>query len=196
MKLNFSKMNGLIPAIVQDVETMQVLMLGFMNLEAYEMTRKTGNVTFWSRTKKRLWQKGERSGNFLKVVSMQKDCDGDTLLIFAKPSGDTCHKGCYSCFGKKKLNLFFVGQLFELLKNRKINMLKNSYTSNLFEKGLPEIVKKLGEESAETIVAATCESNERLIYESCDLLYHLLVLLVEKEIDIDDVVSELCRRRK
>lgn len=196
MKLNFKKMNGLVPAIVQDSETMQVLMLGFMNEEAYELTLKTGKVTFWSRTKNRLWQKGETSGNFLSVVSVSADCDDDTLLIFAKPSGNICHKGSYSCFGGKKVNLMFINQLFELIKDRKKSMIGKSYTSGLFKKGLNEIVKKLGEEATETIVAATCETKERVIYESCDLIYHLLVLLVAKKIEIEDVVSELSRRQK
>lgn len=187
-------MDGLVPAIVQDSETMQVLMLGFMNEEAYELTLKTGKVTFWSRTEKRLWQKGETSGNFLNVVSVSADCDNDTLLILAKPSGNVCHKGNYSCFGKKKPNLLFINQLFEVLKDRNKNIKKNSYTSDLFKKGLSEIAKKLGEEATETIVAAMCETRERITYESCDLIYHLLVLLVAKKIEIEDVVLELYRR--
>lgn len=196
MKLNFKKMNGLIPAIVQDNSTMQVLMLGFMNEEAYNLTRKTGKVVFWSRTRKKLWQKGGTSGKFLEVVSMCVDCDNDTLLILAKPSGNTCHKGSYSCFGEKKLNLLFFEQLFELLKDRKKNMMKKSYTSSLFKKGLSEIVKKFGEESIEVVVAATLETKKRLIYESCDLLYHLFVLLASKDIELDEIVYELARRQQ
>lgn len=196
MKLNFKKMNGLIPVIVQDGTTMQVLMLGFMNEEAYKKTIKTGLVTFWSRSRKRLWQKGESSGNYLEVISIKKDCDDDTLLILAKPRGPTCHKGRYSCFGKENISVTFLNKLSELIKDRKSKMPKKSYTSSLFEKGIDEIVKKLGEESIETIIAAKSESKKRLVEESGDLLYHLLVLLAEKEINLNEVVSELIQRHK
>lgn len=195
MKLNFKKMDELIPAIIQDDGTMQVLMLGFMNKEAYKKTVKTGLVTFWSRSKGRLWQKGESSGNYLEVVSIKKDCDSDTLLILAKPQGSTCHKGKYSCFGEKNVSVTFLNGLFELIKDRKNKMPKKSYTASLFNKGLNEILKKVGEESVETIIAAKSESKKRLIEESGDLLYHLLVLLAEKNIGLNEVIKELVKRK-
>ncbi len=196
MKLNFKKLDGLIPAIVQDSSTMQVLMLGFVNEEAYQKTIKSGKVTFYSRTKKRLWQKGETSGNCLKVIDMKVDCDNDSLLILAEPQGPTCHTGRYSCFGDKENNITFLEELFDLIKNRKEKRPKNSYTTSLFDKGLDEILKKIGEESVEVIIAAKSESNKRLIEELGDLLYHLLVLLAEKEINLDEVVAELIQRYK
>ncbi len=201
MKLNFKKLNGtasdgLIPVIVQDSSTLQVLMLGFMSKEAYEKTIKSGKVTFWSRTKKRLWQKGEISGNSLKVVDIKVDCDNDSLLILAKPEGPTCHKGKYSCFGDKENNALFLGELFALIKDREKERPKNSYTASLFEKGLNEIIKKVGEESIEVIIAAKNETKKRLVEESSDLLYHLLVLLAEKGVDLSEVIAELVRRYK
>lgn len=196
MKLNFKKMDGLVPAIIQDSSTMQVLMLGFMNEEAYKKTVKTGLVTFWSRSRKKLWQKGEGSGNCLEVISIKKDCDNDTLLILAKPNGPTCHKGRYSCFGREERNIYFLEELFNLIKDRKEKRPKKSYTASLFSKGLNEILKKVGEESIETIIAAKSETKRRLIEESSDLLYHLLVLLAEKEINLDEVVLELIQRYK
>jgi phosphoribosyl-ATP pyrophosphohydrolase/phosphoribosyl-AMP cyclohydrolase len=195
MKLNFKKMNGLIPAIIQDSATMQVLMLGFMNEEAFKKTIETGKVTFWSRGKGRLWQKGEKSGNYLEVVSIKKDCDNDTLLILARPNGSTCHKGKYSCFGEENVSVTFLNRLFELIKDRKSKMPKKSYTSSLFKKGIDEIVKKLGEESVEVIIAAKGGRKKRLIEESSDLLYHLLVLLAEKNIGLNEVIKELVRRK-
>ncbi|MBU2524478.1 bifunctional phosphoribosyl-AMP cyclohydrolase/phosphoribosyl-ATP diphosphatase HisIE [Patescibacteria group bacterium] len=191
MNLNFKKLNGLIPAIVQDSETMQVLMLGFMNEEAYIQTKKSGKATFFSRTKNRLWQKGETSKNYLKVKEIKIDCDNDTLLIMAKPQGPTCHKNKYSCFGDKKNNSLFLKELFQIIKDRKRKRPKNSYTASLFNDGLDEIIKKVGEENIELIIAAKSETKQRVIEESGDLLYHLLVLLAEKEIDLDEVVEEL-----
>lgn len=195
MKLNFKKMDGLIPAIIQDSATMQVLMLGFMNEEAYKKTVKTGLVTFWSRSRKKLWQKGESSGNYLEVVSIKKDCDSDTLLILAKPNGSTCHKGRYSCFGEEEKNIYFLEELFDLIKDRKEKRPKKSYTASLFNKGLNEILKKVGEESIETIIAAKSETKKRLIEESGDLLYHLLVLFAEKNIGLNEVIKELVKRK-
>jgi len=191
MNLNFKKLNGLIPAIVQDSETMQILMLGFMNEEAYIQTKKSGKATFFSRTKNRLWQKGETSKNYLKVKEIKIDCDNDTLLIMAKPQGPTCHKNKYSCFGDKKNNSPFLKELFQIIKDRKRKRPKNSYTASLFNDGLDEIIKKVGEENIELIIAAKSETKQRVIEESGDLLYHLLVLLAEKEIDLDEVVEEL-----
>ena len=146
MKLDFKKLDGLIPAIVQDSSTMQVLMLGFMNEEAYKKTLKTEKVTFWSRTKKRLWQKGETSGNYIKVKEIKVDCDNDSLLILAEPQGPTCHKGKYSCFGDKENNVAFLEELFTLIKARKEKRPQKSYTTTLFDKGLDEIIKKIAEE--------------------------------------------------
>jgi len=209
MKLNFKKLRGattecvnqedqfsegLIPAIVQDSSTMQVLMLGFMNEEAYKKTIQTGKVTFWSRERKCIWQKGETSGNFLEVTEIKKDCDNDSLLILANPKGPTCHTGKYSCFGNKEPNALFLKELFSIIKSRKEKMPKNSYTTSLFEKGINEIVKKVGEESVEVIIAAKSESRKRVIEESGDLLYHLLVLLAEKEIDLEEVIKELTQK--
>lgn len=196
MKLNFKKFGGLIPAIIQNASTNQVLMLGFMNEDAYKLTLKTGVVTFWSRTKKRLWQKGESSENYLKTVKIVSDCDNDTLLISVIPTGPTCHTGRYSCFGDKDRNVTFFNELFELIKNRKASDLKKSYTKSLFDKGTNEIIKKIGEESVEVIIAAKSETKKRLVEESCDLLYHLFVLLASKSIEIDDVIKELLKRNK
>jgi len=194
MKLNFKKLSGLVPAIIQDNLTNQVLMLGFMNEEAYKKTLESGKVTFWSRTRNCLWQKGETSGNYLEVVKIKPDCDNDTLLILANPKGPTCHTGKYSCFGDKENNLFFLNELAELIKDRKKNRPKNSYTTSLFDKGLDEIVKKVGEESIEVIIAAKSETKQRLIEESGDLLYHLMALWAEKEVKTSDVIKELVKR--
>ena len=173
---------------------MQVLMLGFMNEEAYQKTIKTKKVTFWSRSRKCLWQKGETSGNYLKVVDIKIDCDQDTLLIAAEPQGPTCHTGQYSCFDKKSQNITFLNELFALIKDRKKNMPKKSYTTTLFREGLDKICAKVEEESEEVIRAAKSETKQRLIEESSDLLYHLFVLLAQKEVDLDEVITELAKR--
>lgn len=199
MKLNFGKMGGLVPVIVQDSSTMQVLMLGFMNKEAYEKTLSEGKVIFWSRTKGRLWQKGETSGNYLEVVNIKADCDSDTLLVLARPNGPVCHKGTFSCFGDNIDGVdatSFLDKLFELIKTRRREMPKNSYTTSLFEDGLSKICKKIGEEAVEVVLAASVESRQRLIEESGDLLYHLLVLLAEKEVEFSDVIEELLERHR
>lgn len=196
LKIDWKKCGGLVPAIIQDCRNMQVLMLGFMNKEALESTVEDGKVTFFSRVKKRLWQKGETSGNYLKVVEIKTDCDKDSLLIFAKPQGPTCHKGKYSCFGDKENNALFFEELFDLIRNRKKKRPENSYTTSLFDKGLNEIAKKVEEESIEVIIAAKSETKKRLIEESSDLLYHLLVLLAEKEVEINEVIKELVERYK
>ena len=192
-KLDFSKLNGLVPAIVQDVETLQVLMLGFMNKEALEKTLSEGRVTFFSRSRNHLWQKGETSGNFLKVIEIKADCDNDSLLIFAKPEGPTCHTGTESCFGKSEFDLL---QLFKLIKERKRTMSENSYTSSLFSAGLDKIIAKIEEETEEVVRAAKTEGKQRLIEESCDLLYHLFVLLNNKNVTIADIQEELKKRHK
>lgn len=197
-KLNFKKLNGLIPAVIQDAQTKSVLMLGFMNKEAIKQTIKNKKVTFWSRTKRRLWKKGETSGNILKVISIKVDCDNDSLLIKVKPQGSTCHTGAYSCFNTKKSNgsLEFLQQLYNLISKRKKKLPNNSYTTFLFKKGLVKILSKIKEESNEVIIAAKKESRTRLIEESADLLYHLLVLLVKKNVSLKDILRELKSRNK
>lgn len=192
-KLDFSKFNGLLPAIVQDAETLQVLMLGFMNKEALEKTIAEGKVTFFSRSKNRLWQKGETSSNFLKVIEIKPDCDNDSLLILARPEGPTCHTGTESCFGKSEFDLM---QLFKLIKERKEKLPKKSYTSSLFADGLDKIIAKIEEEAEEVIRAAKSEGKQRLIEESCDLLYHLFVLLNNEDVTIADIQGELKKRHK
>ena len=191
-------MDGIISVIIQDAKTKDVLMLGFMNKEALKRTIRQKRVVFWSRTKKTLWEKGETSGNKLEVVSIRTDCDRDTLLIFVKPRGPVCHTGKYSCFGveQKSSQLEFLQQLYDLLVKRKKELPKNSYTAFLFKQGLAKILEKVEEESREMIFTAKKESRARLIEESADLLYHLLVLLVEKKISFDELVKELKRRRK
>lgn len=189
MKLDYTKMKGLIPAIVQDDTSKQVLMLGYMNKKALEATMESGRVTFWSRSKKRLWQKGESSGNFLKVRSISNDCDGDALLILAEPCGPTCHKGTRSCFTP------FVLELFELIKARKAKRPKGSYTSSLFNDGLNKICEKVMEEAEEVTRAAKSETRQRLVEESCDLLYHAMVLLAAKNIKLEAIEKELLKRK-
>lgn len=190
-KLNFSKLNGLVPAVIQDVETLEVLMLGFMDEEALRKTLDDGKVTFFSRSKNRLWQKGETSGNFLNVIDIKLDCDNDSLLVLIKPQGPTCHTGEASCFGRNQFNLL---KLYRLIKERKKRMPKNSYTSSLFNAGLEKILAKIEEESKEVQCAARSEGKQRLIEESCDLLYHLFVLLNNENIDIVDLAKELNKR--
>lgn len=192
-KIDFEKMGGLIPAIIQDSQSLEVLMLGFMNNEALEKTMADGKVTFFSRSKDRLWQKGESSGNFLNVVDMNVDCDQDTILIMAKPEGPTCHRGERSCFGESKFDLL---QLFQLISERKKEMPSGSYTTSLFEEGLEKILSKVEEESEEVTRAARFEGKQRLIEESCDLLYHLFVLLSNEEIAMEDISQELKKRHK
>jgi len=195
-KLDFKKMDGLIPAIVQDINTNQVLMLGFMNKAALQKTFKDKKVTFYSRTKKRLWQKGEESKNHLMLKSVSTDCDNDTLLVRAMPLGRTCHKGNYSCFNEKENPLSIFPELYEVIKERKNTKNKKSYTSFLFQKGLNKICEKVEEESDEVIKAAKKETKQRLTEESADVLYHLFVLLAHKNIELEKVAKELKKRRK
>jgi len=195
-KLNFKKLNGLIPAIIQDVKTDKVLMLGFMNKEAFAKTLKDKYVTFFSRTKNRLWQKGETSGNKLKVVEIFKDCDNDSLLIKVEPNGPVCHTGEYSCFKEsfKGCDPIFFNRLFEIIVDRKNKLPNNSYTTSLFKAGLKKIIGKIAEESSEVIYSAKKESKKRLVEESCDLIFHLFVLLAYKDISISTVEKELIKR--
>lgn len=195
MELDFEKMNGLIPAIIQDNYTQKVLMLGFMNKEAYEKTMETGKVTFFSRTKNRLWTKGEESGNFLHVVSVKADCDNDTLLIMVHPEGPVCHNGTDTCWGdKNEQDIMFLKELQDFIDRRRQEMPEKSYTTSLFNSGVNKMAQKIGEEAVETILEACNGTDERLIYEGADLLYHLIVLLTYKGYRIEDLARELKER--
>ena len=197
-KINFNKLDGLVPAVIQDNSTMKVLMVGFMNKEALSKTVETGKVTFFSRTKNRLWTKGEESGNFLNVVSMLVDCDDDTLLVKADPAGPVCHTGADTCFSETNQNrsLQFLSYLQDFIDKRKADMPEGSYTTSLFQKGTPKISQKVGEEAVETIIGAMANDDENFIYEAGDLLYHLIVLLTHKGYRIEDIVRELEKRHK
>lgn len=194
--IDYSKMGGLVPAIVQDSITKKVLMLGFMNKEAYEATLKTGKVTFWSRTRQCLWTKGETSGNFLHVKEIKPDCDNDTLLITAKPDGPVCHKGTDTCWGETNESspLLFLTELQDFIEKRHKEMPEGSYTTSLFNDGLNRMAQKVGEEALEAVIEATNGTNDRLIYELSDLFYHIEVLLTSKGLRIEDVAKELRTR--
>lgn len=195
MKINFKKLNGLVPAIIQDARTDKVLMLGFMNQAAFDKTLQTNRVTFYSRSKKRLWTKGETSGNYLEVVEIKTDCDNDTLLIKAKPGGPACHTGKYSCFGEAKSDqLNFLSTLYKLIQDRKIRLPEESYTADLFKQGLTKINAKIIEEAGEITRAAKSEGRERTIEEISDFIYHLEVLMVEQEIRWKDIMRCLAAR--
>lgn len=197
MTLDFEKMGGLIPAIVQDNNTGKVLMLGFMNEEAYETTRETGKVTFFSRTKNRIWMKGETSGNTLQVVSLLVDCDNDTLLIKALPAGPVCHTGQDTCFGEKNTeDIMFLKYLQNFIERRRQEMPEGSYTTSLFTKGVNRMAQKVGEEAVETVIEATNGTEEGFIYEASDLVYHLIVLLISKGLHLEDLARELQKRHK
>ena len=197
MTLDFEKMGGLIPAIIQDNNTNKVLMLGFMNEEALEQTLSSGKVTFFSRTKNRLWMKGETSGNTLSVVSITPDCDNDTLLVKAIPAGPVCHKGTDTCFGEKnEEDILFLKYLQNFIERRRHEMPEGSYTTTLFQKGINRMARKVGEEAVETVIEATNGTEDRLIYEASDLIYHLIVLLTSKGLRIDDLARELKKRHK
>jgi len=187
--------DGLLPVIIQDSRSLKVLMLGYMNQEAFEKTASEGRVTFFSRSKQRLWTKGETSGNFLNVVEMYKDCDSDTLLIKAIPVGPTCHRGTTSCFDTPE-DEGFIRLLQEVVQKRHAEMPEGSYTTKLFIKGVKSIAKKVGEESAETIIEAVSGKRDRFIYESSDLIYHLLVLMEQMGVTIQDLESELALRHR
>lgn len=187
--------DGLLPAIVQDARTLKVLMLGYMNAEAFERTVAEGRVTFWSRSRKALWTKGETSGNFLTVCDIYPDCDSDTILIKAIPAGPTCHRGTTACFDTPE-DEGFVRTLEELIRQRHLNMPEGSYTTKLFIKGAKSIAKKVGEECSETIIEAVSGKRDRFIYESSDLVYHLLVLMEQMGVKISDLESELARRHR
>jgi len=194
--LDFEKMGGLVPAIIQDSETKTVLMLGFMNKEAYDKTIETKLVTFWSRTRKSLWTKGETSGNYLHLVSIAEDCDHDSLLIKARPDGPTCHTGADTCWGEKNEHnpLLFLTELQDFIERRHEEMPEGSYTTSLFRDGLNRMAQKVGEEALEAVIEAVNGTNERLVYEGSDMLYHLIVLLTSKGLRIEDLASELRER--
>lgn len=199
MELNFNKLAGeILPAVIQDNTTDKVLMVGFMNKEAYDKTVSTGLVTFFSRTKNRLWTKGEESGNFMKVVTIQPDCDQDTLLIKVDPVGPVCHTGADTCWGEvnKQDDLMFLKHLQDFIDKRKQEMPKGSYTTTLFEDGLSRMAQKVGEEAIETVIEAMAGNDERLLYEASDLVYHLIVLLSHKGYRIEDIARELKKRHK
>ena len=199
MELNFNKLAGeILPAVIQDNTTNKVLMLGFMNKEAYDKTVSTGLVTFFSRTKNRLWTKGEESGNFLKVVTIQPDCDQDTLLIKVNPVGPVCHTGTDTCWGEenKAEDILFLKHLQDFIDKRKREKPQGSYTTTLFEDGLNRMAQKVGEEAIETVIEAMAGNDERLLYEASDLVYHLIVLLSHKGYRIEDIARELKKRHK
>ena len=192
IEIDFEKMGGLVPAIIQDADTAKVLMLGFMNREAYEKTLETGKVTFFSRTRQRLWTKGEESGNFLHLVSLSVDCDQDTLLIQARPEGPVCHTGTDTCWGEKNERpVLFLQELQDFIRTRHTEMPEGSYTTSLFRSGVNKMAQKVGEEAVETVIEACNGTNDRLIYESADLIYHLIVLLTSKGYGIEDIAREL-----
>ena len=203
MEIDFNKMDGLVPAIIQDAQTDKVLMLGFMNDEAYEKTVQTGKVTFWSRTRNTLWTKGETSGNFLNVVEILNDCDQDTLLIKANPVGPVCHTGADTCWNEKNPHkpanskdnaLLFLSELQDFIEKRHEEMPEGSYTTSLFKDGLNRMAQKVGEEALELVIEACNGTNERMIYEGSDMLYHLIVLLTSKGLRIEDMAAELRER--
>lgn len=195
MTIDFSKMNGLVPAIIQDDKTLKVLMLGFMNEEAYNKTVETGKVTFWSRSKNRLWTKGETSGNFLNVVSIQNDCDNDTLLIKVNPVGPVCHTGADTCWNETNENpIMFLTELQRFIEKRYQEQPEGSYTTSLFKEGLSRMTQKVGEEAVELVIESMKGDNDRLIYEASDMIYHLIVLLTSKGLSIEDIASELIER--
>lgn len=193
MEIDFKKQGGLVPAIIQDNITNNVLMLGYMNEDAYEQTLKTGKVTFWSRSRQCLWTKGETSGNFLNLVSIKSDCDNDTLLVRVNPVGPACHLGTDTCWGEKNETnpLLFLTELQDFINKRHEEMPEDSYTTSLFKNGLNRMAQKVGEEALEAVIEATNGTNERLIYEASDMFYHLIVLLTSKGLRIEDIAKEL-----
>ena len=196
MNIDFDKSNGLVPAIIQDATTKNVLMLGYMNEEAYKRTLATKRVTFWSRSRNCLWTKGETSGNFLYLVDMKVDCDNDTLLVRVNPQGPTCHTGTDTCWGEdnEQSPLNFLSFLQDFVERRHREMPEGSYTTKLFKEGVNKMAQKVGEEALETVIEACNGTNDKLVYEASDLLYHLIVLLTDKGLRIEDVAKELQKR--
>ena len=197
MSIDFQKSGGLVPAIIQDELTSKVLMLGYMNEESLTKTQETGLVTFFSRSKNRLWTKGEESGNFLKLVSIKFDCDNDTLLVKVNPVGPVCHTGTDTCWGESNEgDITFLKYLQDFITVRFNEMPEGSYTTSLFKKGVNRMAQKVGEEAVETVIEATNGTEEGFIYEASDLMYHLIVLLTSKGYSLDDVARELKKRHK
>lgn len=206
MEIDFNKMQGLIPAIIQDAKTRQVLMLGYMNQQAYDLTVQTGKVTFWSRTRETIWTKGETSGNYMNVVDIKNDCDNDTLLIRVNPVGPVCHTGTDTCWGEKNEPLptsastntdnplLFLSELQDFIEERHRQMPEGSYTTSLFRDGLNRMAQKVGEEALELVIEAVNGTDERMIYEGSDMLYHLIVLLTSKGMRIEQMAQELMLR--
>lgn len=195
MNIDFKKMEGLIPAVVQDELSGKVLMLGYMNEEALAKTQESGRVTFFSRSKNRLWTKGETSGNFLEVISMKEDCDGDAILIKAKPLGPVCHTGSATCFDESNTSQTgFIDQLRAIIKDRKLNPTEGSYTASLFAKGINKLAQKVGEEAVELVIEAKDANKELFLGEAADLLFHYLVLLEAKGYELDEVMAVLKQR--
>lgn len=195
MKLDFTKLNGLVPAVIQDPRTGKVLMVGFMNEEAYLKTQEINKVTFFSRTKNRLWTKGEESGNFLNVKEILVDCDNDTLLIKAIPVGPTCHTGADTCFNEKNTGgLHWLKELQDLIDSRKAEMPEGSYTTKLFSKGINKVAQKVGEEAVELVIEAKDDNDDLFLNEAADLMFHLTVLLTAKGKRLEDVVEILEQR--
>ena len=199
-EIDFTKGNGLIPAIIQDSFTHKVLMLGYMDREALEKTRSTGLVTFYSRSKKRLWTKGEESGNVLRLEEIRLDCDADTLLLSVRPAGPVCHKGTDTCWGEANEGLGFLNRLDAVIKSRKSEgesgSGQKSYVASLFEKGINKMAQKVGEEAVETVIEAMDDQDELFLNESADLLFHLMVLIQAKGYSLTDVVSMLEERHE
>ncbi|MBN3521807.1 bifunctional phosphoribosyl-AMP cyclohydrolase/phosphoribosyl-ATP diphosphatase HisIE [Algoriphagus lutimaris] len=197
MKIDFKKMDGLVPAIIQDAFSGTVLMQGFMNEEALAKTEKSGLVTFYSRSKNRLWTKGETSGNFMEVVSIAFDCDGDSILIKANPRGPVCHTGADTCFAEvNSSKTGFIDHLRTIIKDRKNNPTDQSYTASLFAKGINKVAQKVGEEAVEIVIEAKDDNKELFMGEAADLLYHYLVLLEAKGYELDEVMDVLIERHK
>ena len=204
MNIDFEKCGGLVPAIIQDAQTKTVLMLGYMNQEAYEKTLATKKVTFWSRSRNCLWTKGETSGNYLNLVDIKVDCDQDTLLVRAIPDGPTCHTGTDTCWGEENKAsdmetkddnpLLFLSELQDFINRRHEEMPEGSYTTSLFKDGVNRMAQKLGEEALEAVIEACNGRNDKLIYEASDMIYHLIVLLTSKGLRIEDIASELQKR--
>ncbi len=196
LNVDFDKCGGLVPAIIQDAKTRVVLMLGYMNEEALRKTQESGLVTFYSRSRQCLWTKGETSGNYLHLVDIKVDCDNDTLLVQATPDGPTCHKGTDTCWGEKNNPnpLLFLSELSDFIEQRHREMPEGSYTTSLFRDGLNRMAQKVGEEALELVIEATNGTDERLIYEGSDMLYHLIVLLTSKGLRIEDMARELMER--
>ena len=198
MNIDFEKMNGLVPAIIQDSITKNVLMLGFMNEEAHQQTLATKRITFYSRSRKCLWTKGETSGNYLELVSMKPDCDNDTLLVKVIPHGPTCHTGTDTCWGEenKRNPLLFLSELQDFINKRHEEMPEKSYTTSLFKDGTNRMAQKVGEEALEAVIEAVSGNDDRLIYECSDMFYHLVVLLTSKGLRIEQVAAELAERHQ